>query len=321
MVEKAGTALDSIPHEKVPIRDLRLDTSSSPVTVADKAKWKLRKYRSFLGIIGYLCLASRNECSYAFKELSRFNENYGQDHWDALLRLIKYLGKSRDTHYISLSKFGGFLLSAYCDSDWNGSNICLSTTGWILFLGHAPISWCSRMQRCTARSTGESEFIALSSVSQECVYIQMFLTSLAVPKVPLPIYCNDKSRYEEDSVQSGLASRSSFKTAVKIWCDSQVAITQAKKPENWIVDKLRHVKAAYFFFKSYVRTGNLEIHPCSGVDNPSDIYTKGFGAPGKTASNQRAEIFQRHATFCAGRRMMSSSQPLREAAASLSGSM
>jgi hypothetical protein len=57
------------------------------------------------------------------------------------------------------------------------------------------------------------------------------------------------------------------------------------------------------------------------VDNPSDIYTKGFGAPGKTASNQRAEIFQRHATFCAGRRMMSSSQPLREAAASLSGSM
>jgi hypothetical protein len=318
LIEKAGSALDSIPHEKVPMRDLRLDTSSSPVTSAEKAKWKLRKYRSFLGVVGFLCLATRNDCSFAYKELSRFNENYGQDHWDALLRLVKYLAKTRDTHYLSISKYGGLVLSAYCDSDWNGSNICLSTTGWIVFFGHVPISWCSRMQRCTARSTGEAEFIALSSVSQECVYLSMFVASLNIPSSALSIYCNDKSQYEEQSVTKGIATRSAFKTAVDIWCDSQVAIAQAKKPENWIIDKLRHIKTAYFFFKSYVRTGKLMLLPCSGVDNPSDIMTKGFGAPGKTAANQRADIFQRHATFCAGRRMISSSQPLREAAAAAS---
>jgi hypothetical protein len=320
LVEKAGNELNSIPHEKVPIRDIRLDTSSSPTTPAERAKWRLKRYRSFLGVVGYLCLASRNECPYAYKELSRFNENYGQDHWDALMRLVAYLRKTRDTHYLSISKFGGFVLSAYCDSDWNGSNTCLSTTGWIVFLGHTPITWCSRMQRCTARSTGEAEFIALSSVSQECVYLRMFVLSLGIEHSTLSIHCNDRSRYEADGVSQGI-SRFRFRTAVDIWSDSQVALTQAAKPENWIVDKLRHIRTAYFFFKSYIRSGSLVLHPCSGVDNPSDIYTKGFGAPGKTALNQKAEYFQRHAEFVAGRRQLALSQPASTSAVLMLGMM
>ena len=79
-------------------------------------------------------------------------------------------------------------------------------------------------------------------------------------------------------------------------------MAQAKKPDNWVVDKLRHIKAAYHFFKSYVRNGALRLLGISGKDNPSDIYTKGWGAPGKTAANQKADDFKRHADFCAGRR-------------------
>ena len=60
---------------------------------------------------------------------------------------------------------------------------------------------------------------------------------------------------------------------------------------------------AYFFFKSYVREAKLEMLSCSGLDNPADIFTKGFGAPGKTAANQKSELFQRHALFCSGHRM------------------
>ena len=313
LVLKAGNELNSIPHEKVPIRDLRLDTSSSPKTPAERAKWRLKRYRPFLGVIGYLCLASRNECPYAYKELSRFNETYGQDHWDALMRLIAYLKKTRDTHYLSITRFGGMDLSGYCDSDWNGSDFCLSSTGWISFFGFVPFSWCSRMQRVTARSTGEAEFIALSSLAQECVYLQMFVQSLNIPCAPVTIQCNDRSRYEDDGVANGLP-RNVFRTAVDIWSDSQVALAQAAKPDNWVIDKLRHIKKDYFFFKSYVRQGKLKLHPCSGVDNPADIYTKGFGAPGKTAANQKAELFQRHAEFVAGRRQISSSRPTTNAA-------
>ena len=100
-------------RQKVPIRDLRLDSSSSPVTTEEKAKWRLRPYRSYLGVIGYLMLATRNDCAFAYQALARFNDSYGQDHWDALIALIAYLRKSRDTHYLAISKHGGMCLSGY----------------------------------------------------------------------------------------------------------------------------------------------------------------------------------------------------------------
>jgi hypothetical protein len=197
------------------------------------------------------------------------------------------------------------MLSAFCDSDWNGTEFAFSTSGWIVFFGSTPLSWASRLQRVTARSTGESEFIALSSVAQECIYLRMLVSSLKFPVSVLEIFCNDKSRYETNG-----ADKTKFQTAVQIWSDSAVAIAQAKKPEHWIVDKLRHVKTAYFFFKSYCRRGELQLLKVSGLDNCSDIMTKGFGAPGKTSANQKAEVFQRHAMFCAGRR--GSSKPVRQ---------
>ena len=263
----------------------------------DRAKWKLRPYRTCVGVIGYMVLGSRNECAFAFQQLARFNDNYGQDHWDALLRLISYLKKTRDTHCLVLSKFGGMSFAGYCDSDWNGNNICTSTTGWIIFFGWAPIAWVSRAQRVTARSTGEAEFLALSSLSQEAIYLQMFVKSLNIPHEVFQLYSNDSSRYAPQS-----ETDPKFDTAVKIWSDSQVAIAQALKPDNWVVDKLRHVRFAYFFFKSYIRQSKLQLHSVSGVDNPSDIMTKGWGAPGKTAVNQKADTFQRHSDFCAGKR-------------------
>ena len=156
------------------------------------------------------------------------------------------------------------------------------------------------MQRSTSRSTGEAEFLALSSCSQEALYLQMFVASLDIPTSTFEIFGNDRSRYEEEGVAKGVPAER-YATAVKIWSDSKVALAQAKKPEHWIVDKLRHVRTAYFFFKSYVRRGKLELHSIPGTENPSDVGTKGFGAPGKTAANQKAEYFEGHALTCLGR--------------------
>ena len=299
LVTKAGNELHNIPHEKVPIRDLRLDSSSSPHTAEERSKWRTRPFRSLLGIVGYLMLASRMDCAFAYQALARFNDSYGQDHWTALLALVMYLKKSRDSFYLCISKHGGMRLCGYCDSDWNGSEFCKSSTGWIIFFGNTPISWVSRLQRVTARSTGEAEFYALSSIAQEAVYLQMLVQSLQVPSSAFEIFCNDKSRYQDCSDRP----KQLFDTAVKIWSDSKVALAQASKPDNWVVDKLRHIRTAYFFFKSYVRSAQLELCSCSGIDNPADIFTKGFGAPGKTAANQKADLFQRHANFCSGRHM------------------
>ena len=125
----------------------------------------------------------------------------------------------------------------------------------------------------------------------------MLVASLAVPVAIVKIFCNDRSRYDTGGADSG-----KFRTAVKIFSDSKVALAQAAKPDAWVVDKLRHIKTAYFFFKSYCRRGDLKLLEIGGKINPADIFTKGFGAPGKTAANQKSEYFQHHALICAGRR-------------------
>ena len=48
----------------------------------------------------------------------------------------------------------------------------------VIFHGNNPISWASRTQKRTARSTREAEYIALSNLCQEAIYIKMLLESL-----------------------------------------------------------------------------------------------------------------------------------------------
>jgi hypothetical protein len=222
LVSKLGNELSSIPHEKVPMRDIRLSSTSSPTTPIEKARWKARNYRSHVGVIGYLMLATLPQLAFSYKELSRFNDTYGQEHWDALLRVVAYLKKNRESLYLSLSRFGGMLLSGYCDSDWNGSDVCISSTGYITFLGFSPLSWSSRLQRCTARSTGEAEFIALSAISQECVYLKMLLASLRYPQSTLEIYCNDSSRF---LAEAKVDRKHLYRTAYEIWNESSTRLT------------------------------------------------------------------------------------------------
>ena len=140
--------------------------------------------------------------------------------------------------------------------------------------------------------------MALSSCSQEAVYLAMLAESLRVPKSVVEIHCNDRSPHAPDAQSDS----SIWRTAVQVWSDSEAALAQAKKPDNWVVDKLRHIRTAYHFFKQYVRSGLLRFVSVSGKDNCADINTKGWGQPGNTAANQKADVFNRHAFFNLGHR-------------------
>ena len=59
LIAKAGTKLNSVPHEKVPIHDVWLKLSDD----SDCSEWKKKPFRSYLGIIGFLVLAMHVECA------------------------------------------------------------------------------------------------------------------------------------------------------------------------------------------------------------------------------------------------------------------
>ena len=161
-MQKAKSYMHNTHKQHVPMTDCRL----SDVDAVKEPKHRKEKgldqkpFRSFLGACGYICMSTKPQCSYAFKELARFNTNFGLPHWEALLNLISYIQTTQDEGLI-IPAAGGEDITAYSDADWNGSDKHLSTTGWIIFCGDAPISWCSQMQRATARSVCESEYISV----------------------------------------------------------------------------------------------------------------------------------------------------------------
>ncbi|POM77421.1 Polyprotein [Phytophthora palmivora] len=58
---------------------------------------KSKPYRSLVGSLMYLTCVTRPDIAVAVIKLSRFLENSRQRHWDAGIKLVHYLLKSKDT--------------------------------------------------------------------------------------------------------------------------------------------------------------------------------------------------------------------------------
>jgi hypothetical protein len=323
LLEKVGNQLKQFAPEEVAMRDLRLSNEDAVRCPIERSKQGLDKlpFRSYLGGIGYIMLSTRPDLAYSYKELARFNTIYGKSHWEALLRTLSYLKKTKDSHKLHISKSGEKRLSAYCDADWNAADVHLSTTGWIVFYGNSPISWCSQMQAATARSTCESEYLSLSHCAMEVVYLTRLCKSMHLCDTTVPIVMNQGPENEESAYKVWRDYMKHAKISdyehipAMVWSDSQNAISNVSQPFGWLMNKLRHIKTAFHFVKQYVipnDTGvRLSLEPAvsdsfnlkhvRGEDNPSDILTKGFG-DAKVKKVQKAETFQRHAHFCLGMR-------------------
>ena len=62
-------------------------------------------------------------------------------------------------------------------------------SGYIYTLGGAAVSWKSSKQTCIARSTMESEFVALDKAVEEAYWLINFLEDIPVWPKPVPTIC------------------------------------------------------------------------------------------------------------------------------------
>ena len=71
------------------------------------------------------------------------------------------------------------VLEGFCDANWVSDNDEVSSTsGYVFTLGRGAISWKSAKQTCIARSTMESEFIALELAGQEAEWLKGLLADV-----------------------------------------------------------------------------------------------------------------------------------------------
>src|SRR6202034_2031771 len=114
---------------------------------------KLAKSAAIAAVTLYIPLEGRVPCHAmqwptlpsAVGVLSQFIQNPGQAHWEALKRVIMYLGCTKDLWLT----FGGCtttLVEGYCDADWASQKHRHSISGYSFHLGNVAVSWSSKKQ-------------------------------------------------------------------------------------------------------------------------------------------------------------------------------
>ena len=161
---------------------LKLADGSSPVNPTE--------YRSMIGALQYLSL-TRPDISFAVNKLSQFMHSPTQNHWTATKRLLRYL-KNTIFHGINIHETSNTTLTCFSDADWAGSlDDRKSTSAYLIFLGSTPISWSSKKQRATARSSTEAEYRALAMAAAESMWLLSLFHELKVPLSQPPLLLCD----------------------------------------------------------------------------------------------------------------------------------
>ena len=127
----------------------------------------------------YAMVCSRPDIAHAVGVVSRFLENPGKEHWEAVKWILRYLrGTTRDCLCF---KGSDPILKGYTDADMEGDlDNRKSTTGYLFIFSGGAISWQSKLQKCVALSTIEAKYIVATEAGKEMVWLKRFLQELGL---------------------------------------------------------------------------------------------------------------------------------------------
>ena len=172
--------------------------------------------------------------------------NPRQGHWDAALRILRYL-KSSPGQGIFLPADNPLDLHVYCDSDWASCPMSRrSLTGYLVKLGHAPIAWKTKNQVTVSRSSAEAEYRAMANATSELVWIRNLLMFLGLPVAPARLYC-----------------------------DNQAALHIANNPV--FHERTKHIEVDCHFVRERILSGILTPEYLPTHEQLADIFTKALG--------------------------------------------
>ncbi|GJW40025.1 retrovirus-related pol polyprotein from transposon TNT 1-94 [Tanacetum coccineum] len=170
-------------------------------------------YRGMIGSLMYLT-SSRLDLIYAVCLCARYQAKPIEKHLNAVKQIFRYL---KGTINIGL---------------WYSKDT-----------GDKLVSWLSKKQKCTAISSTEAEYIALSGCCAQILWMRSQLTDYGFQFNKIPLYCDKKS-------------------AIALCCNN-VQYSRAK-----------HIDVRYHFIKEHVKNGIVELYFVQTEYQLADIFTK-----------------------------------------------
>ena len=144
----------------------------------------------------------------------------------------------------------GLDLHAYCDSDWaNCPDTRRSTSGFVVMVAGAAVSWISKRQATVALSTAEAEYATACLAAQEVQWIRQLLAEINVP-VP--------------------------KEPTTVHADSQSAIHMCNNPT---AGRAKHIDIKMHFVKEAQERGVVNFKYIPTSEEAADVLTKALAGP------------------------------------------
>ncbi|GKV11820.1 hypothetical protein SLEP1_g23039 [Rubroshorea leprosula] len=152
-------------------------------------------------------------------------------HLNYVNKLSQFMHKPMDAHWQAAKRAGD-------------PSTCVSTTGYLVFLGSNPISWRATRQKAVTRSSTEAEYRALAAAASELVWVRNLLQELGI---------------------SGLGSPALF-------CDNVGATYLSLNPV--LHSCMKHIAMDLHFVRDLVDQKLLHVSHISSHDQLVDVLTK-----------------------------------------------
>lgn len=218
---------------------------------------QISDYQQQIGSLLYLSLKTRPDLAYCVNNCARYMSNPSSQHFQELRKIWGYLLQHPDLG-ILYNCSGKLQIRGYCDSDWAGNlDNRSSTQGYIFGLTGThdlnPISWCSQLQKSTALSSTEAEYMALKEAIKEAIYLFNLLNWL----------------------NKNLSWGYEIETPI-VFEDNQGALKLAENPS--FHKRTKHIDISFHYSRSKVQDGEVRILDVRSACNLADGFTKPLSA-------------------------------------------
>ena len=230
---------------------MRLSKSQSPTTEEEKDDMTNVPYRELIGSLMYAAVATCPDIAHAITALSQFLENPGRVHWQAALRVLKYLKGTADFG-LTYGLTDGVGMPAgkpvgYTDADFASQEHRHSVSGYAFLMHGGAVSWSSKTQAVIALSSTEAEYIASTHAAKEAKWLGMLLSEIGI-EAPWPF---------------------------PILADNLSAIALSK--DNAFHSRTKHIDIPYHYVREAVENGDLRLNYVKSDANLADVFTKPLG--------------------------------------------
>ena len=185
---------------------------------------------------------TRPDISFVVSVVSQFLNSPCEEHWNAVIRILKYI-KSSPGKGLLYDSNSDTKVVCYSDADWAGSpSDRRSTSGYCVSIGGNLISWKSKKQNVVARSSAEAEYRAMTLATCELVWLKQLLQEL------LDV------------------------TQMTLICDNQVALHINSNPV--FHERTKHIEIDCHFIREKILSGDIKTEFVNSSDQLTDIFTK-----------------------------------------------